>query len=145
MLSTEREKLDKLSLENVQIKTDLSQKESEIKMLKVQLEEFEKLELLEKQLKKDFNESVQKCKVIEMQVDALKEEKEKMKDYQQLLEADKLKMESTIEELKRKISSLELNNTVLKETGAMLDEQLEDYDKFTTSQAQKIDRLTQEK
>lgn len=144
-LALEREKLDKVNLEKAHIKSELGQRELEIKMLKKQLEEFKELEDGERQLKKEYNEVVQKCKILEKQAETLREEKEKMKELSQSAEAAKVKTESLIEELRQKIASLELNNTVLKETGAMLDEQLEDYDKFTTTQAQKIERLTQEK
>lgn len=140
-----QEKVDKLNLEKVSFETELSKKESEIKILKIQLEESEELKKVEMDLKKNNDDAMVKIKDFEEEVASLKEELLKNKDISQSLKSEKLKLETIIEELKQKISGLELSNTILKETGAMLDEQLEDYDKFTSAQTQKIEQLTQEK
>ena len=106
-VSAEREKLDKLILEKNHVKVELSQRDSEIKMLKNQLEELEELKKIEKQLKRDLIEATQKCKMLEKEIDKLQNEKEKEKINYESIDKKKSEMEKTIEELKQKISSFE--------------------------------------
>lgn len=63
----------------------------------------------------------------------------------QTLTNEKTKLTSTVEELRAKINNLELNNTVLRETSKMQDEQLEDYEKFVGEQSSQVQSLMLEK
>lgn len=94
---------------------------------------------------REYNGLRQQLLVSEKQLTAAKAQVDVLQLSIQTLTNEKTKLTSSVDELRTKIGNLELNNTVLRETSKMQDEQLEDYEKFVGEQTVQVQSLMQEK
>jgi len=92
----------------------------------------------------DYNTLRQEQQQSERQLATTRSELETIKMTLQTVQNEKMSLAQSCEQLQDKVSNLEMNNSVLREAGKLLDEQIEDYEKVLDEQTIKIKALTQE-
>ncbi|XP_069684092.1 citron rho-interacting kinase isoform X2 [Periplaneta americana] len=141
-LQAEREKLDKLHQQVLSLNSELSDLKQREEAAKKQVDvekallaqkksELESSKTSAQTLQHELSMFQKQSKVFEDQVAVMQVETKRLNDVINHLQADRINLESELEEQKKKIESLELNNNVLKELCTMQDVQLDEFEKLT--------------